>query len=320
MFGIRYYKAAPTTYVLQYAAGRLTREGTGLAFFYFAPRTTLVAVPVGSTDVPFIFHETTSDFQTVTVQGHLTYRVASPRQLAGLLDYSLASAGDYASEDPEKLPVRITLAAQGAVRTEVQGRPLRSVLLEADDITVRVRVALAGSPALQALGVELLGFTVLAIKPMPETCKALEAEAREQLLREADDAIYARRNNAVEQERTIRENELSTEVAVQAKQRQIEETRLAGQIALEEQRRQLVGTEAENSKTRADAQAYAVKAALEPLAKLDTKALQVLAARNVDPRLLVAMAFQEIATNATKVGNLNISPELLDSLLQRNGE
>src|SRR5262249_41712693 len=116
-----------------------------------------------------------------------------------------------------------------------------------------------------------------------------------------------------------RENELNTEVAVQTKQREIEETRLAGQIALEEQRRQFVTTEAENSKTRADAQAYAVEATLKPLTSLDPKSLQVLAARSVDPRLLVAMAFQEIAQNATKVGNLNISPELLETLLHRNG-
>ena len=32
------------------------------------------------------------------------------------------------------------------------------------------------------------------------------------------------------------------------------------------------------------------------------------------------MAFQEIAANAAKIGSLNISPELLDSLLHRNGE
>ena len=242
MFGIRYFKAAPTTYVMQYAGGRLKREGTGLSFFYFAPQTTLVAVPVGSIDVPFIFHETTADFQTVTVQGHLTYRVTNAKQLTTLLDYSLKSTGEYASEDPEKLPLRITHAAQNAVRAEVQGRPLRAVLVEGEGVGARARAALAASPALQALGVELLGFSVLAIKPVPETSKALEAQAREQLLREADDAIYARRNNAVEQERTIRENELNTEVAVQTKQREIEETRLAGQIALEDQRRRLVTT------------------------------------------------------------------------------
>jgi hypothetical protein len=196
---------------------------------------------------------------------------------------------------------------------------LRAALLEADAIGSAVRTALAGSPALAALGVELLGFAILAIKPQPETAKALEAEAREQLLRQADDALYSRRNNAVEQERTIRENELNTEVAVQTKQREIEETRLAGQIALEEQRRQLVATEAENARTRADAQAYAVKATLEPLTALDPKALQVLAVGSADPRQMVALAFQEIAANATKVGNLNISPELLQSLLSNNG-
>lgn len=319
MLGIRYFKAAPTSYVLQFVSGRVKREGTGLSFFYFAPRTTLVAVPVGSTDVPFIFQETTADFQTVTVQGHLTFQVKDAKKLAGLLDYSIKPSGEYVSDDPAKLPARITHAAQTALRAEVQSRPLRRVLLEADAIAAKVQTTLVSSLSLGALGVEVLGFSVLAIKPVPETSKALEAEARERLLRDADDAIYNRRNNAVEQERKIRENELNTEVAVQTKQREIEETRLAGQIALEETRRQLVTTEAANSKTRAEAQAYSMRATLEPLAALDPKALQVLAGANADPRLAVAMAFQELAANATKVGNLNISPELLDSLLTRNG-
>jgi hypothetical protein len=320
MFGFRYIKVPPTTYLMLFRGGDVQREGTGLSFFYFAPSAIIVAVPIASTDVPFIFSEVTADFQAVTVQGHLTFRIADPRKLAELLDYSLAPIGGYRTDDPDKLPLRITHAAQTATRAEIQGRPLRNVLGEADAIAQRVRAALTASPALEALGVEVLGFSILAIKPVPETAKALEAEARERLLREADDAIYARRNNAVEQERVIRENELNTEVAVQAKQREIEETRLRGQIALEDERRQLVTMEAENSKTRADAQAYTVEATIKPLAALDPKALQVLAARSVDPRLLVAMAFQEIAANATKVGNLNISPDLLESLLHRNGE
>ncbi len=319
MFGFRYFKASPTTYALQYVNGQVRREGIGLSFWYFAPWSTLVAVPVGSTDVPFIFNETTSDFQGITVQGHLTFRVTDARKLSHLLDYSVGADGKHRSDDTDKLPLRITHAAQNATRTEIQERPLRAALTEVDVIGHRVQETLAGSPALEALGVELLGFSILAIRPVPETSKALEAEARERLLREADDAIYNRRNNAVEQERKIRENELNTEVTVQTKQREIEETRLGGQIALELQRKQLVETESANARTRADAQAYAVEATLKPLSGLDTKALQVLAARNVDPRLLVAMAFQDIAANAAKVGNLNISPDLLETLLQRNG-
>jgi len=319
MLGFRYFKASPTTYALQYVNGHIRRQGTGLSFWYFAPWSTLVAVPVGSTDVPFIFNETTSDFQAVTVQGHLTFRVSDARKLASLLDYSVGADGKHRSDDPDKLPLRITHAAQNATRTEIQNRPLRATLIEVDAIGRRVEEMLTRSPALDALGVELLGFSILAIKPVPETSKALEAEAREHLLRESDDAIYNRRNNAVEQERKIRENELNTEVTVQTKQREIEETRLGGQIALELQRKELVDTESQNARTRADAQAYAVEATLKPLASMDPKALQVLAARNVDPRLLVAMAFQDLAANAAKVGNLNISPDLLETLLQRNG-
>src|SRR5258708_21198822 len=99
MFGLRYIKATPTSYLMQFRKGRVLRQGTGLSFFYFAPSSTLVSVPVGSTDVPFIFNEVTADFQAVTVQGHLTFRVVDPRKLAELLDYSLSATGGSPTDD-----------------------------------------------------------------------------------------------------------------------------------------------------------------------------------------------------------------------------
>src|ERR1041384_8231459 len=108
MLGINFIKVQPTTYLLQYRGGKVVREGLGLSFFYYAPTTSLVAVPVGSGDVPFIFQETTADFQTVTIQGQVTYRVGEPRKLASLLNYTLAPNGHaYASDDPKKLPERV---------------------------------------------------------------------------------------------------------------------------------------------------------------------------------------------------------------------
>jgi hypothetical protein len=68
-----------------------------------------------------------------------------------------------------------------------------------------------------ALGVEIIGASVLKVKPTPETARALEARAREAILREADEAIYERRKSAVENERAIRQGELDTEVAVEQK-------------------------------------------------------------------------------------------------------
>ena len=118
MLGMRYIKVPPTTYLMQFKNGKVVREGLGLSFFYFAPASTLVAVPVGSRDVPFIFTETTADFQEVTVQGHLTCRVADPKKLAAVLDHSLKPVGGYATDDPDKLASRVTHAAQTATRAE----------------------------------------------------------------------------------------------------------------------------------------------------------------------------------------------------------
>ena len=42
MFGIRFIKVQPTTYLLQYRRGRIVREGVGLSFFYYAPTRSLV--------------------------------------------------------------------------------------------------------------------------------------------------------------------------------------------------------------------------------------------------------------------------------------
>jgi hypothetical protein len=57
MLGLNFIKVQPTTYLLQYRGGHIVREGLGLSFFYYSPTTSLVAVPVASTDTPFIFQE-----------------------------------------------------------------------------------------------------------------------------------------------------------------------------------------------------------------------------------------------------------------------
>jgi hypothetical protein len=66
----------------------------------------------------------------------------------------------------------------------------------------------------------------------------------------------------------------------------------------------------------ADAQAYAVGASLKAFQDLDPAVLQMLAVQSAEPRLMLSMAFKELAQNAAKIGNLNISPELLQALLQ----
>ena len=105
MFGLRFIKIAPTTHVIQYSGGKVVREGAGISFFYYSLTTSLVAVPVGSTDVPFIFEEQTADYQSVSLQGQITYRIAEPKKVAGLMDFTLEPSG-RSYRFPTNSPVR----------------------------------------------------------------------------------------------------------------------------------------------------------------------------------------------------------------------
>jgi hypothetical protein len=334
MLGLKFIKAQPTTYLLQYRGGAVVREGLGLSFFYYSPTTSLVAVPLASVDIPFIFQETTADFQAVTIQGQVTYRVSDPKRLAAMLNFTLGPDGHmYASEDPDKLPERVIHVINVLARAELQKLPLREAIRASDELVKAVKTGLATSAEITALGLEVLGLSILAIKPTPETARALEAESRETLFREADEAVYARRNSAVEQERAIKENELNTEIAVENKKRLIRETQMEAEravqekkhiqqkealeanIGLENRRKNLVALAAENSRAEADARAYGVSITMKALSSADAKVLQSLATAGMKPEQLIAFAFQELAANADKIGQLNISPDLLRELM-----
>ena len=315
MLPFRFMKAAPTTFVLHFKGGKVRREGAGLSFFYYAPTSTIVAVPLASADAPFAFQETTADFQAVTIQGQLTFRIADPKRLAALLDLSLASNGSYRSDDYQKLPERLVHATQTLMRAETQKLTLRDALTRTGALSTAVLAALRTSDVVTQLGVEILSLSLLAIRPTPEMAKALEADAREALQRVSDEAIYARRNNAVEQERRIKESELNTEIAVEEKQRQIRETRMAAEIAIERQRASLMDQRGENDRKEADTRAYALEATLKPVRSVDWRALMMLSGHAADARGVIALAFQDLAANAQKIGELNVSPDLLRSLV-----
>jgi hypothetical protein len=334
MFGIQYIKVNPTHYVLHFVGGRKRRAGAGLSFFYYKPTSSIVVVPINSADVPFIFNELSQDYQPLTVQGELTYRIFDPELVASLLNYTVERLPTrYISEDPQKLSQRLINLLQVMVRAEVQQLALRDVIKASETVASQVLEKMRGSEALKSLGVEVMALAIQAIKPNPEVARALESEAREELMRRADQAIYDRRNASVEQERRIKENELNTEIAVEEKKRQIRETKveadlvvekkqqevrqaeLSGQIALETERKNLVNVRTENAKLEADVQAYAMEASLRAFKDLEPAVLQMLAVQTTDPRLMVSMAMKELAQNAAKIGNLNISPELMQLLL-----
>jgi len=334
MFGINYIKFDATTFVLHYAGGKLVKKGRGLSFFYLAYNSSIVAIPLGSNDVQFYFNESTQDFQTISIQGQITYKVVNPEQLADLLDFSVDSKGNYKSNDAEKITQRLTNEAQTATSALIQSLVLKQGLRSAKHIEETIKKGIQVSEAIKLLGIEPLSVTVTAVKATPEMERALEAETREGVQQEADQAIYNRRNFAVEQERKIKESELNTEIAVEEKRKQIVEKqmetkfltqeneqklnqmKMEASIAYEDQKKAYLVLRLENEKKSADAESYKLAVTLQPYKDMDWKTLMAISKEGGNPKLNIALAFRELAENAQKIQTLNISPDLLDNLIK----
>lgn len=333
MLGYRFIKFQPSDYILKYRNGKIVKDGAGLSFFYYAPTTSIVAVPVSSTDVPFIFEEVTADFQTVTVQGQITFRIVDQKKIAQLLNYTLDIKGKgYVSEDPKKLSQRVINIVRVLTKKTLEGLQLKEAIKASEMLAQRIFETICQENEINMLGIEIMGLSILAIIPNKETARALEAQAREQILKQADDAIYERRNASIEQERRVQENEYNTEIAIENKKRQVRETQLEAERAVQQKQNQLkdeqlhFDTEQEakkqalieltvqNAKAKADAKAYELSAIMKALENTDLNVIQSLASIGMQPNKLIALAFQGLAEKAEKIGQLNISPDLLQEL------
>jgi regulator of protease activity HflC (stomatin/prohibitin superfamily) len=265
------------------------QEGAGISFFYWQPINSIALVPANTRDANFVFNETTGNFQSITVQGQLTYRISDPKKAAELLNFTVRQAAlrqgmSHVSDDPEKLPQRIINAVQVHTRNELLRLPLEEALKQAEGLAKTVLGKIRESKILAEMGVECLSVIFTSVRPIPEMAKALEAEYREALQKRADEAIYARRAAAVEKERKIKENELDTEVA------------------LEQQKKELVELQGTNIRKQAEDEAHATQ-------------VKFAAYQKVDPKVLLALGFMSMGNNAEKIGNLTITPDLLSMLM-----
>jgi len=300
MVTLGFYKAQPTEYVIKYVRGKVVEEGIGLSFYYLEPSTQIVAIPINTADVPFVFNEVTRDFQTVALQGQCTYRIADPQKAASLLNFIKDTrTHKYATEDRERLAQQVTTVVQMQARVEINQMSLDAALGGAENLAHRLRSQAQDDAALLALGVEVLSVYIVALKPTPEVAKALEANYRETLLRRADEAIYARRAAAVEEERKIKENELNTD------------------ITLEQQRQQLIELQGDNEQREAEFHGKATELSAQYTARAAEMELAVY--HTFEPRAILALAMKELGHNAERVGNLTITSEVMAALLNLDG-
>jgi len=304
VFNIAFFKSQPTQFVIKYVNGKVRSSGPGMAFYYLKYNTQIVVVPTSTRDTDFVFNELTGNFQAITVQGQFTFRIFDPMKAASLLNFTYdPRRGSYVSDDPERLPQRITNIVQMETRREILLRTLEETIRDSQAIAAAAVARIREENLLQPIGVELISLYFLSARPTPEVAKALEAPYRETMLRQADGAIYARRAAAVDEERKIKENERNTEISLEQRRQEL----IALQGANAQQEAEFKGRAEE---TLAEFQARAA----EHQAAAAAKALAVYS--DTDPRLVVALALKEMGENAGKIGNLTITTEMLASLLK----
>ncbi len=318
---VRHLRGTPTAHVQHQRRGRVVHAGTGLSFWFRPLTAVLSEVPVDDRELPLLFHARTADFQDVTVQATVTYRVVDPAVAAARIDFSLDTVtGRWRGAPLEQLAGLLTETAQQHVLDLLAGMPLQEALATGV-ATARQQIAtgLATDVRLTETGVAVIDPRVVAVRPEPEVEKALRTPTREQLQQEADRATYERRALAVERERAISENELQSQIELARREEQLvtqrgannrrkaEEAAAAGAIetAAQAEREQLLAeTRATTTRVTGEAEAAAETA-------------RMTAYDNARPELLLALAAREAAGQLPAIGNLVLTPDLLTPVLAR---
>ena len=339
---IRYKKFSPNQYIIKMKNGRVISQGFGLSFFYNTMTTALLVIPAAELDAPFTLGDImTSDFQSVSVQGDISYAVSDYKKASEMFDFFYReSPGDKdynltQAAAKVRMTKRIDNIANILVAKFMAQKEIRQALKSADELAEYLKENMKNDKTASDYGLDIISVSILSVSASAETRRALEASAREEILKEQDDAIYKRRNAAIEQERAVRENELDTEIKiaekekekqetemetkrlVQEKQAELDKIKINDGIDLEKRKVELIDLETENDKKRSDAKAYDSKVLLDTFENADAELIKALVLTGMDSKSLIAKAFLEIGSKADKIGTLSISPDLLESLTDR---
>ncbi|MCS0602315.1 SPFH domain-containing protein [Streptomyces sp. LP11] len=261
--GRRHLRGAPSAHIRHHNAGRLVHDGPGLSFWFRPLTAALSEIPVDDRELAMTFHARTADFQDVTAQATVTYRIADPALAAARLDFSIdPDTGVWRGTPLEQLGTLLTETAQQHALDVLARTPLSAALVDGvAAVRERVAAGLVAEPRLPATGIEVVAVRVMALRPEPEVERALRTPAREQIQQDADRATYERRAVAVERERAIAENELASKIELARREERLVEQRgtNARREAEEQAAADAVRAEAEAARSVRQAEAEATR-------------------------------------------------------------
>jgi regulator of protease activity HflC (stomatin/prohibitin superfamily) len=329
---LRRLRAEPNQLILHFRGGKLVRKGSGIAYWFSPLSAAIAMLPIEDCQSTFVLNEHSADFQSIKVQSTITYRIADAEKAAGRFNFSLSiDHGAWLEQPLDRLASVLAQRALPVVRKLISAQNLETVLQHgSEQVREAVVAAFAKDAEIAAMGLQLVNLVIDQIVPSAELEKALGTPMREAVQTRADEAQFQRRAQAVEKERTIKENELATELELERRQMQLIQKRgenallRAQQEAASQQAqveaeiaRALLKADAEAQHTRISAQAQAdgqqIIAAQEAAAMQQRH--QIWAATPAGAA--TAMAMNQMAAKLQTIGHLNITPDMLgQSLIQ----
>ncbi|MGY1807637.1 SPFH domain-containing protein [Blastococcus sp. SYSU D00669] len=320
---IRHLRGSTTAYVQHVRRGAVRHAGTGAGFWFRPLSAVLSEVPVDDRELPMLFHARTADFQDVTVQATLTFRVADPALAAGRIDFSIdPERGSWRGTPLQQVAGLLTETAQQHALDLLARTALTDALVGGvPAVRAAVEAGLAGDTRLAETGIAVIGVRVVAVRPESDVERALQTPTRERVQQEADRATYERRALAVERERAISENELANQVELARRTEELIGRR--GANARREAEEAAAAAEiAAGSQARRDRQAAEVRAETERLvgaAAADARAAELAAYADARPEVLVGRALEELARNLPHIDSVVLTPDLLAPVLAKLG-
>lgn len=317
----RYLSAEPTSHILWFRSGRLQKQGPGLSFWFQPLGATVSEVPVDDRELHLSIRGRSRDFQEVLVQGTVSFRVIKPELLARRVDFAIdTETGRHREEPLELVGAQISQLARELVEPRLASGSLRD-LLEAGCHPLRQALSegLVGDQGLARLGLEVGAVRVATVSPTAELDKALGLPARERIQQQADEATFARRAQAVENERAIQENELQNRIELA-----VREEKLIAQQGQNERRRSTekadaakIAAEARAGRTQIQAAAEALRIEAVQGAEVTSEEARIAIYRDLATPVLLGLAAREFAANLERIDHLNVGPDFLGPLLTR---
>lgn len=165
--GLRHLRGTPTAHVRPHRSGRLVHDGPGLSFWFRPLTASLSEVPVGDRELAMTFHGRTADFQDVTVQATVTYRIGDPALAAARLDFSVdPDTGAWRGTPLEQLATLLTETAQEHALDVLARSPLSAAPTDGvSAVRERLAAGLAAEPRLPATGIEVVAVRAVAVRP-----------------------------------------------------------------------------------------------------------------------------------------------------------